>query len=167
MEYEIADISDVPRIVSLFLKCWKISYSDVLSQQARDDMSAEKATELWKSAASNIERKTILAWNNGVFVGFFRIGRDPVNFERGHLFSLYISPDFAGKGFGQQLLQEAIRITVNEEITEMSLWVFDDNKIAKSLYSKRGFVATGKQKITPGWNAVEIEMLNRNITSQS
>jgi len=168
MELRLARTSDLADIANLFLKCWKISYSEVLSQETQDAMTLESAVELWEKALStNLERKTFLAIENEELIGVFRVGSDPKNSRRGHLFSLYISPDFAGMGFGKILLEAAIGEVKAEGLDEMSLWVFDENKIAKSLYSKYGFVATGEKKTTPEWNALEIEMLNPQITSKS
>jgi len=65
------------------------------------------------------------------------------------------------------LLEAAIAEVKAQGFDEMSLWVFDENKIAKSLYTKYGFVATGENKTTPKWNALEIEMLNPQITLKS
>lgn len=165
MEFKPAALSDVPEIANLFLQCWHISYSEVLSQKARDSMDLEAATELWtKAMSTNFERKTFLALENGDFIGVFRVGSDPKFSQRGHLFSLYVSPSFAGMGYGKRLLEKSIKETRIEGFGEMSLWVFNDNTIAKSLYSKYGFTATGEQRITPEWNALEIEMVNLSIT---
>jgi ribosomal protein S18 acetylase RimI-like enzyme len=168
MEFKAAALSDVPEISDLFLQCWHISYSEVLSQKARDSMDLQAATELWSKALStNLERKTFLALENDDCIGVFRVGSDPKFSQRGHLFSLYVSPSFAGKGYGKRLLEKSIEETRSEGFGQMSLWVFNDNTIAKSLYSKYGFVATGEQRITPEWNTLEIEMVNPNITLKS
>ena len=45
----------------------------------------------------------------------------------------------------------------------MSLWVFKENIAACSLYSDFGFLPTGKKRVTPEWEALEIEMSNKNI----
>ena len=168
MELRLARTSDLPEIANLFLKCWTISYVDVLSQETREAMTPEGALELWKKAlTSNLERKTVLAIENEVLIGLFRVGHDPKDQLRGHLFSLYISPDFAGMGHGKTLLEAAIEENKSEGFSEMTLWVFNENKIAKSLYAKYGFVATGENRTTPDWNALEIEMLNPQITLKS
>jgi ribosomal protein S18 acetylase RimI-like enzyme len=168
MEFKPAALSDVPEIADLFLQCWHISYAEVLSQKARDSMDLEAANELWNKALStNLDRKTFLALENDDFIGIFRVGSDPKLSQRGHLFSLYVSPSFVGKGFGKRLLEKSIEETRSEGFGEMSLWVFNDNTIAKSLYLKYGFVVTGEQRITPEWNALEIEMMNSNITLKS
>jgi ribosomal protein S18 acetylase RimI-like enzyme len=168
MELRLAHTSDLANIANLFLKCWKISYTEVLSQETRDAMTLASALELWEKALStNLERKTLLAIENEELVGLFRVGSDPKDSRRGHLFSLYVSPDFAGMGYGKTLLEAAIAEVKAQGFDAMSLWVFDENKIAKSLYTKYGFVATGKNKTTPEWNALEIEMLNPQITLKS
>ena len=168
MEFKPAALSDVPEIADLFLQCWHISYSEVLSQKARDSMDLEAATELWSKALSaNLDRKTFLALENDDFIGVFRVGSDPKLSQRGHLFSLYVSPSFAGKGYGKRLLEKSIEETRSEGFGEMSLWVFNDNTIAKSLYSKYGFAETGEQRTTPEWNALEVEMVNPRITVKS
>jgi predicted GNAT family acetyltransferase len=41
----------------------------------------------------------------------------------------------------------------------MTLWVFANNDIANSLYSKSGFAPTGNSRTTPEWGALEIELI--------
>jgi ribosomal protein S18 acetylase RimI-like enzyme len=160
-----AKMDDVKNIAVLFLKCWKDSYIEVLSAETRNKMDSVASQELWQNALSNNpERETILAIENGVLVGFFRVGPDKNDLTRGHLFSLYVSPDFAGQGFGKKLLSSAIELIANKGFKQMSLWVFDENIIAKSLYAKFGFEPTGESRTTPEWEALEIEMLNKKIT---
>jgi len=168
MEFKPAALSDIPEIADLFLRCWHVSYADVLSLEARDSMNLESATELWSKAMStNLERKTFLALENEELIGVFRVGGDPQFSQRGHLFSLYVSPSSTGKGYGKLLLERAMEEISSDGFGEMSLWVFNDNTIAKSLYLKYGFAATGEQRITPEWNALEVEMVNPRITVKS
>ena len=140
MEFKPAALSDIPEIADLFLRCWHVSYADVLSQEARASMDVESATELWtKALSTNLERKTFLGLDNDDFIGVFRVGSDPKFSQRGHLFSLYVSPSFSGKGYGKLLLERAMEEISSDGFGEMSLWVFNDNTIAKFLYSKYGF----------------------------
>jgi hypothetical protein len=74
MELRLARTSDLADIANLFLKCWKISYSEVLSQETQDAMTLESAVELWEKALStNLERKTFLAIENEELIGVFRV----------------------------------------------------------------------------------------------
>ena len=74
-----------------------------------------------------------------------------------------INPDFARQGFGKILLAAGIRSLISRGFTSMSLWVFKENIAACSLYSDFGFLPTGKKRVTPEWEALEIEMSNKNI----
>jgi len=133
MEFRAATINDLPVIAEIFLRCWTISYKSVLSESARDSFTLENAAELW--------RKSI------------EIPGD------GHLFSLYVDPDSAGRGFGKSALKEAIERNRACGFTEMTLWVFANNDVANSLYTKNGFAPTGKTRTTPEWGALEIELI--------
>ncbi len=160
-----AETSDISAISALFLRCWKGSYANVLSKDVRDRMTEEASIELWSNAlGANPERETILGFEEGILVGFFRIGPDKNDLTRGHLFSLYVDPELAGRGFGTRLLENAVALTRTNGFNEMTLWVFEENTAARSLYEKFGFSPTGENKITPEWNTPEIEMLNSNIT---
>ena len=160
-----AETSDISAISALFLRCWKGSYANVLSQAVRDRMTEEASIELWSNALGvNPERETILGFEGDALVGFFRIGPDKNDPTRGHLFSLYVDPELAGHGLGTKLLQNAIASIRAKGFVEMTLWVFEENNAARSLYEKFGFSPTGENKITSEWNTPEIEMLNSNIT---
>jgi ribosomal protein S18 acetylase RimI-like enzyme len=160
-----AETTDISAISALFLRCWKDSYANVLSQAVRDSMTEEASIKLWSNSLGvNPERETILGIEGDVLVGFFRIGPDKNDSTRGHLFSLYVDPELAGRGFGTKLLQNAVALIRSKGFVEMTLWVFEENTTARSFYEKFGFIPTGENKITPEWNTPEIEMLNSNIT---
>ena len=67
--------------------------------------------------------------------------------------------DAAGRGFGKSALKEAIERNRDRGFTQMTLWVFANNDIANSLYSKSGFAPTGNSRTTPEWGALEIELI--------
>ena len=55
--------------------------------------------ELWSGAVlPHPDRETLVVEADGEIVGMARIGVDPLNSTRGHLFSLYISPIWLEKG---------------------------------------------------------------------
>lgn len=154
-----ASAEDLDAIVELFRACWNTSYKELLPEQVRTAMDVSAARELWaKAFEPNDERKTLVVDEGGV-VGVARIGRDPHESKRGHLFSLYIHPKASGKGFGRALLKAAMAELDKRGFTEKSLWVFRDNEIARSLYTSWGFTPTGVEKIDPRWQIPEIEMV--------
>jgi len=160
MEFRTATVDDLPVIAEIFLRCWTISYKSVLSESARNSFTPEGAAELWrKSIEIPGDKQTLLLIDGEKAVAVFRIGSDKDDPLRGHLFSLYVDPDSAGRGFGKSALKEAIERNRDRGFTQMTLWVFANNDIANSLYSKSGFAPTGNSRTTPEWGALEIELI--------
>ena len=160
MEFRTATVDDLPVIAKIFLRCWTISYKSVLSESARDSFTSESAAELWrKSIELPEDKQTLLLIDGEKAVAVFRIGSDKDDSSRGHLFSLYVDPDSAGRGFGKGALKEAMKRNRDRGFMQMTLWVFANNEIANSLYTKNGFASTGKSRTTPEWGALEIELI--------
>jgi len=157
---------DIDAIVRIFRACWQESYRDLLSEDVRNAMSLEKARDLWLPAlSSKSDRETLVACVDENPIGMTRIGPDPDFPNRGHLFSLYIEPKYAGKGFGKALLTAALSRLSERDSKEISLWVFKANLGAIGLYKKMGFEPTGRERTDTRWQSLEIEMLHGQITS--
>lgn len=158
---------DIAGVVRIFRACWTQSYREVLSEEVRNAMTDEKAYELWlPSISTETDRETLVACMDDSPIGIARIGPDPDFPARGHLFSLYIDPESAGKGFGKALLSAALNKLSVREFKEISLWVFKTNPGAIALYQKLSFVPTGRERTDPRWRTLEIEMLRNQVTSQ-
>ena len=125
-------------------------------------MTEEVARAMWqKSVEIDPDRQTLLAVEGGKVVGVARIGSDPNNADNGHLFSLYVHPEFAGKGIGSSLLDRALKNLVERGFSRQTLWVFKDNEVASKLYKSRGFSNTGAEKIDPRWQIPEVELISK------
>lgn len=157
---------DIDAVVRIFRACWLESYRDLLSDDVRNAMSVEKAKDLWLPAlTAKTDRETLVACVDEDPIGVARIGCDPDFPERGHLFSLYIEPKYAGKGSGKALLSASLERLAERGFREVSLWVFKANPGASGLYKKTGFAPTGRERTDERWQSLEIEMLHGNITS--
>ncbi len=155
-----ATVDDLDSLVEIFRACWLTSYRDILPLSVRDEMSVEKAREMWAlSVTPHPERTTFVIELNGVVVGVARVGADVSNSARGHLFSLYVHPDNAGRGLGKLLLKHALASLRENGFEEITLWVFKNNAPTRNLYSSLGFLETGQERIDERWKNPEIEML--------
>ena len=155
-----ATASDLDSVVEIFTACWHESYRELLSERVRKEMTTRKARELWLPAfATADERETLLALLDNQPIGVARIGPSPEVPDRGHLFSLYIHPKYAEKGFGKALLLQGLDRLEALGLVPITLWVFKANLGAQGLYKKCGFEATGNQRTDERWGAPEIEML--------
>ena len=163
MQFKAASLDDLAAISRIFHSCWHISYQDLLKEKVRSDMTLEAAAELWRPSLEDPQgRETVLGIFNDIPVSVFRIGPDKEFVGRGHLFSIYVSPDFSGIGLGGKTLTEALKRLSDKRFSEISLWVFEKNQRANGMYAKFGFKPTGKSRIDNRWQENEIELLKTN-----
>jgi len=156
---------DLCSLVTIFRACWNISYRDLISEAVRDAMDIDAATKLLANAVNpNPGRYTLMAAEGETGLGFASFGSDSDDLTTGHLFSLYVSPESAGRGVGSKLLSKVISELGKIGKPEVTLWVFKENPIAIGLYRKSGFVETGREKTDERWQIPQIEMLRKAVT---
>jgi ribosomal protein S18 acetylase RimI-like enzyme len=159
MEFRTASLAQLNDIATLFHACWHISYKNLLTEEVRTKMTLDEAACLWRpSLTDSNSKETILGTINSRIVSVFRIGADKDNLQSGHLFSLYVDPDVAGQGFGKKSLMEAEERLRRKGFEVVTLWVFDKNEVAKSLYKRLGFHPTGFSRVDERWKETEVEM---------
>ena len=63
--------------------------------------------------------------------------------------SIYMLPEYTGKGYGKMLLMEASKVLKYYGFNEIFLWVLEDNKNARQFYESQGFtLADGTLELT-------------------
>lgn len=60
----------------------------------------------------------------------------------GEIISIYLLPDYMGKGYGKTLLKSAISELKMQGFENIFLWVLEENIRARHFYEKSGFVPT-------------------------
>jgi len=164
MQIRPVESSDLGSLVTIFRACWNISYRDLISAEVREAMDVATTTNLLITSANPKPGRFTLVATGDEALGFASFGSDADDESRGHLFSLYVSPESAGKGVGSKLLNEVISELGKIGKPEITLWVFKENPIAIGLYRKSGFVETGREKTDERWQIPQIEMLRKAIT---
>lgn len=155
---------DLGSLVTVFRDCWNISYRDLISAEVREAMDIATTTNLLTASANpKPGRFTLVAIENEI-LGFASFGNDADDESRGHLFSLYVSPESAGQGVGSKLLAEVIANLEQLDMAEITLWVFKENPTAIGLYRKFRFDETGREKTDERWQIPQIEMLRKAVT---
>ena len=150
--------------MTVFRACWNISYRDLISTKVREAMDVATTTNLLTPAANPKPGRFTLVATDEEIIGFASFGNDADDESRGHLFSLYVSPESAGKGIGSALLTSVITQLVALDKPDITLWVFKENPTAIGLYRKFGFSETGREKTDERWQIPQIEMLRKVIT---
>ncbi|QSX05113.1 GNAT family N-acetyltransferase [Sedimentibacter sp. zth1] len=84
------------------------------------------------------EHELFVVKENSKLVGYIFISMD-LEFNEGDIEYIGVDLSCRGKGYGKQLIYEALRCLREKGITELQLWVNTQNKYAISLYTKVGF----------------------------
>lgn len=59
------------------------------------------------------------------------------------MISLYLLPEYMGKGYGKRLLETAVKELGKLGYAEVFLWVLEENKRARRFYERFGFSPAG------------------------
>jgi len=68
----------------------------------------------------------------------------------GEVYSLYIHPDYFGRGVGKALFIDACHHLIDQKITSLLLWTMKKNKRACGFYDAMGGERVGKKRIDIG-----------------
>ena len=135
--------------------CWHDAYPGLVDQKYLDALTLERCEEVAFKWPENI----IIAKDNDRVIGFTGCGIRPDIPDIGEIFSMYVLPEYYGKGVAQQLM--AARLDRLSQYNEITLWVLKGNNRAIRFYQKCGFVYAGQEMTDPRLKAVEIRMVYR------
>jgi ribosomal protein S18 acetylase RimI-like enzyme len=153
---------EIPVAAALVVDAFHAGYQGLLTPAALAAMSSEYLLGHWLTAP---DLHLIGLFLEHELVGVARIGALPEEPTKGHLFSLYIDPRHQGRGLGRYMLEIATAELRQAGFTEATLWVFERNARANTLYQDAGWAPTGKKRIEPQWGEGQIE-LRRTLVEQ-
>jgi GNAT superfamily N-acetyltransferase len=80
---------------------------------------------------------------------------DAADARLGHLQSLYVHPDWWGRGIGRRLHEAVVDHLTSESLCWVALWVLEANTRARSMYERWGWTQTdARQTMWPGVDEV-------------
>jgi len=63
----------------------------------------------------------------------------------GEIMSIYLLPEYFGKGFGKPLMDNSISFLLTRGYANIYVWVLELNVMARRFYEKNGFVLSDKK----------------------
>lgn len=127
-------------ISKIYAESWKYAYKGMIPQAYLDSISEEQ----WVANLGNSDRKTIICIDDGIIVGTSSFSASRL--ERfagwGEIISIYLLPDYIGKGYGKRLIEYAVSELKKLGYKDIFLWVLEENIRAKKFYEKVGFIPT-------------------------
>ncbi len=127
-------------ISKIYVKSWKYAYRDILPQDYLNSISEGE----WVTHLSNPNRKTLLCLENDIVVGTSSFSNSRLEqFEGwGEIISIYLLPEYMGKGYGKRLIEFAVSELKKLRYSNIYLWVLEKNVKARHFYEKAGFILT-------------------------
>ena len=137
---------DAASIASIQIRTWQAAYSEIVPAAYLAAMSVEKRTLSWQQRIANGGSVILVAMEDGQMTGWASGGscRDDDVPGASEVYAIYVSPEHWGKDIGRQLMAALLDLLPPQ--TEVTLWVFRDNRRAIRFYEKSGFRHDGTEK---------------------
>ena len=138
---QIDDLTDIHRdaVVSLQFASWSKTYGNVLSESFIENDLRRELDRHWSIA---FESGSGLV-GRGAFQGDALIGFASIYLNRdgdAFLDNLHVMPGLTSRGVGSRLMQDCLRISADHGMTNLYLWVLDENARAREFYHRHGGV---------------------------
>ena len=138
----ITENDDYAAVSDIYEQSWRYAYKGIIPQDYLDSIPHGR----WLSGINAKGRTDIGAFEGGRIVGTasFCTSRWDIFPESGEIVSIYLLPEYTGKGIGAQLFEKCVEGLGWEGFRSIILWVLEDNVRARLFYEKYGFTATGE-----------------------
>lgn len=143
---------DLLEVSGVYERSWKYAYKGIIPQDYLDSIPEGR----WAKTVTREGMNSLIVTEGGRIIGTagFCKSRWPQHPDHGEIVSLYLLPEYIGKGVGRQLTERCLGELQGMGFKDILLWVLEDNARARCFYEKAGFVCTG-------------EYLNDNIGGKS
>ncbi len=134
----IRPTDDSFKISRIYEESWKYAYKGIIPQSYLESIPSGK----WVSNLDDKNRNSLLLIEDNIFVGTSSFGSS--RFENynnyGEIVSVYLLPEYIGKGYGKLLMDAVIGELSKMNFKDIFLWVLEENHNARRFYEKYGFV---------------------------
>jgi GntR family transcriptional regulator len=159
MRLRLAAPTDAPGLARIFVSAWRSGYVGIVEAPVLAALDQEDVADwLGTLTSSNGPTTWLVESADGDLLAFSRHGEDPDDGRRGHIYSLYVDPSATGRGIAKALLDHDLRILAERGLSTVTLWVFEQNQVARNLYASFGFLPDGARRVEPEYGAQEIRM---------
>ena len=141
MEIRHLTPADDRKVISkIYEKSWKYAYKGIIPQDYLDTIPDGQ----WTPTLDHSQWNTLICIENDIIVGTTSFGKSRLQqFDKwGEIISLYLLPNYMGKGYGKALLESAITELKMRGYNHVYLWVLEENLRARHFYEKSGFSLT-------------------------
>lgn len=132
---------DFVAIGNIYVKSWQTAYRGIVSQDYLDSLSGG----WWAQRIAESRYNDYVVVEDGRYIGTSSTGaaRDEKLADYGEIISIYLLPEYFGKGYAEPLIKFVENALKEEGYKNIYLWVLEDNIRARKFYEKQGFLANG------------------------
>ncbi len=125
-------------ISKVYEESWKYVYQGIVPQHYLDHISEGQ----WASHIEQADRNNMVMVQDGIIIGTSGFGKSRTAEMDGfgEIISIYLLPEYMGKGYGRLLLRAVVDELKKIGFDKVFLWVLEENQNARHFYEKFGFV---------------------------
>lgn len=129
-------------ISHIYEESWKFAYKDIIPRSYLEGIPAGQ----WASRLDEKDRNTLVMLENGMIIGTSSYGKSRYAAYEGfgEIISIYLLPEYIGRGYGRKLLDAVTEELVQLGYSNVFLWVLEENHRARMFYEKAGFIHSGE-----------------------
>ena len=125
----------------IYEESWRWAYRGIVPQDYLDAIPAGRWAGLFDAPGIH----TLVALDGDRYAGTskFAASRFPEYAGEGEIISLYLLPEYTGRGYGRALLEAAAGGLAELGFSDVFLWVLEENRRARRFYEQAGFAFAG------------------------
>lgn len=166
-----ASVDDAEALAAVHVRTWQVAYRGKVPQDYLDRLDPSQRVQGWRQWLQRDQAPAgILLLEHSVdgVVGFINVSpsrdsdTDPESV--GEAKSVYLLPEYWGRGAGRMLMEAGLRRLKEAGYEEVVLWVLDSNRRARRFYEAGGWRADGSTKTdeSRGFPLVEVRYRYNN-----
>ena len=124
----LAQPKDAQEIAQVYVETWRNIYAGLLPDSKLVRMSFRRQRASWSRTLASRHQVVVLEYDGDV-VGFGSCGYNKLRRldYSGEIYTLYLLPDFHGRGFGRQLIRALFDVLIGRKYDSVLLWVLAEN----------------------------------------
>lgn len=133
---------EAAEVSAVYAQSWRYAYRGIVPQDYLNGLSDAR----WVNNLSRNEMKNLVMVEDGVIIGTTGLckSRWASHEAYGEIVSIYLLPEYIGKGYGKQLLFSAIAELEQMRFQDILLWVLAENHSARKFYEIHEFTPSGE-----------------------
>ena len=129
---KIKKSDDINAIGKIYEKSWKFAYDEIIPKDYLDSISGDT----WLPHFENKNINNLVLIENNKFIGTssYCKSRSKEFNGFGEIVSIYLLPEYMGKGFGKKLFEATLNEFIKLGYKNVFLWMLEENTRARRFY---------------------------------